>query len=427
MDLGALPPEINSARMYAGPGPESMLAAAAAWKGLAAQLHSGATAYTSVTSGLSGEWLGPSSTAMAAAAEPYAAWMSTTAEQAEQAASQAQAAVGAYETAFAATVAPPVIEANRAQLMSLSATNIFGQNTPAIAATEAQYGEMWAQDAVAMYGYAGASAAATALTAFTPAPQNTNPAGEAAQQAATSQAAATSTANTAQTILSNVPGALNQLSLGSLPGGVSNALDTFQTLFDDVSGFVAGEYGNSFVASGTLYLIFPMIDTSLGPLVSSLSAAKASAVSPGLGGGLGALVGSSDSVAGALGSAGVGQAGVAAGMGESALVGGLSVPPSWGAAAPQIRLASAALPIAGPDAAPAAAAPGFFGGIPPMASVVNAPRGNSTYSQGLRSNLLGERAGRPGDYERTRDHSSQPQHSTLDTEVAALSDQDLLW
>ncbi len=31
MDFGALPPEINSARMYAGPGSGPMLAAASAW------------------------------------------------------------------------------------------------------------------------------------------------------------------------------------------------------------------------------------------------------------------------------------------------------------------------------------------------------------------------------------------------------------
>jgi PPE-repeat protein len=130
-------------------------------------------------------------------------WMNATATEARQTAYQVRSAAAAYEAAYAATVPPPVIATNRAVLAALVATNIFGQNTPAIAATEAQYGEMWAQDAVAMYGYAGASAAATALTAFTPAPQNTNPAGEAAQQAATSQAAATSTANTAQTILSN--------------------------------------------------------------------------------------------------------------------------------------------------------------------------------------------------------------------------------
>ena len=45
------------------------------------------------------------------------------------------------------TVPPAVVAANRAQLATLVATNVFGQNTPAIAATEAQYAEMWAQDA----------------------------------------------------------------------------------------------------------------------------------------------------------------------------------------------------------------------------------------------------------------------------------------
>jgi PPE-repeat protein len=153
MDFGALSPEINSARMYAGPGPGSMLAAATAWKGLAAELHSTASSYGSAISELtSGPWSGPSSTAMAAAAAPYVAWMSATAGQAELAATQAQAAAGAYETAFAMTVPPPVIAANRTQLASLTATNLLGQNTPAIAATETQYGEMWAQDAAAMYG-----------------------------------------------------------------------------------------------------------------------------------------------------------------------------------------------------------------------------------------------------------------------------------
>lgn len=56
----------------------------------------------------------------------------------------------------------------------LVATNILGHNTPAIAATEAQYGHMWAQDAVAMYGYASSSALATLLTAFTEPKQTTH-------------------------------------------------------------------------------------------------------------------------------------------------------------------------------------------------------------------------------------------------------------
>ncbi|MGH3969700.1 MAG: PPE family protein, partial [Mycobacterium sp.] len=105
MDFAALPPEINSGRMYAGPGPGPMLTAAAAWDGLATDLDSTANSYASVVSGLtSGPWLGPSSIAMAAAAAPYVAWLRAAAAQAEQAGAQANAAVAAYEAAFAMTV-----------------------------------------------------------------------------------------------------------------------------------------------------------------------------------------------------------------------------------------------------------------------------------------------------------------------------------
>jgi PPE-repeat protein len=47
MDFGLLPPEINSGRMYAGPGPGPMLAAAAAWDAPAAELHLTAASYGS--------------------------------------------------------------------------------------------------------------------------------------------------------------------------------------------------------------------------------------------------------------------------------------------------------------------------------------------------------------------------------------------
>jgi PPE-repeat protein len=203
MDFAMLPPEINSGRMYVGPGSGPMLAAATAWDGLAAELYSTANSYQPVISGLTaGPWLGPSSASMAAAAAPYVAWMSTTAAQAEQTATQAKAAAAAYETAFAMTVPPPLIAANRSLLMALVATNLFGQNTPAIAATETQYAEMWAQDAAAMYGYAGSSAFATTLTPFTPPPPTTNPGGRAGQAAAVAQATATSAATNTQTVLS---------------------------------------------------------------------------------------------------------------------------------------------------------------------------------------------------------------------------------
>src|ERR1700733_6853771 len=210
--------------MYAGAGSGSLVAAAASWEGLASQLGSAATSYRAVVSDLTaGPWVGPSSLAMAGAATPYVAWMSTTASQAEQTASQLASAIAAYEAAFSATVAPPIIAANRSLLAALVATNIVGQNTPAIAATEAQYAEMWAQDAGAMYGYAGASAAATTVTPFNPPPPTTNPAGTGTQAAAVTQAAATP-AGAAQNMLSQVPNTLQSLGSGGIPNALTAAI-----------------------------------------------------------------------------------------------------------------------------------------------------------------------------------------------------------
>jgi PPE-repeat protein len=417
MDFGALPPEINSARMYAGPGPESMLAAAAAWKGLAAQLHSGAAAYTSVISGLSGEWLGPSSTAMEAAATPYAAWMSTTAEQAELAATQAQAAASAYEAAFAMTVSPPVIAANRAQLASLTATNIFGQNTPAIAATEAHYGEMWAQDAAAMYGYAANSAATTAkVTPFTAAPQTTNPAGSAAQAAAVTQATGTS-AGTSQSTLSQLISSL-QTTLHSLASPSSSTSST-----SGLSGILSGLSGGSSAGSSTtttstgipgltslessgfsvggfleslallpfnyagFFGLFMGLD-AMGPLIGTpMSLALTQAMTPvaaaaaPAAGAAGAAAGAA-AAQGALGSGFAGGLGGLAGLGQAAAVGGLSVPQSWGwaAAGPAAMLGgvplASALPGLNPSAAGglplAAGLPLMMGGVPQAAGIAAA-------------------------------------------------------
>ncbi|WP_286670882.1 PPE family protein [Mycobacterium paraterrae] len=167
MDFFALPPEVNSLRIYSGPGSGPLIASATAWQGVASELQWAARAFEAIVTGLTTQaWLGPSSMAMAAAAAPQIQWLTTTAGLAEQTALLAQAAAGAFETAFAMTVPPPVIAANRAQLMTLIATNLLGQNTAAIAATEAQYAEMWAQDVTAMSNYAASSAAATNLTSF---------------------------------------------------------------------------------------------------------------------------------------------------------------------------------------------------------------------------------------------------------------------
>jgi PPE-repeat protein len=137
LDFGVLPPEINSGRMYAGPGSPPMLAAAAAWDELAAELGTAASGYSStITELTSSPWVGPSSVTMLSAVVPYVGWLGAVATLAEQTANQARAAVAAYEAAFAMTVPPAVVLANRVLLMTLIATNLFGQNSAAIAATE---------------------------------------------------------------------------------------------------------------------------------------------------------------------------------------------------------------------------------------------------------------------------------------------------
>lgn len=188
----ALPPEINSTRMYSGPGAGPLIAAATAWDALALELSPVAAGYGSIITELAGSrWLGPASVAMAAAALPYAGWLHASATPAEHTAAQCKEAAAAYELAFSMTMPPPVIAANRTLLMTLVAINFFGKNTPAIATTELHYVEMWIQDVAAMYGYAGSPAAASRLASFSQPQLTTEPAGLAAQHGAVVHAAST--------------------------------------------------------------------------------------------------------------------------------------------------------------------------------------------------------------------------------------------
>jgi PPE-repeat protein len=152
-DFLVAPPEVNSLRLHSGAGAGSMLAAATAWDGLAAELPSAASSFASVTSNLSGWWRGASSASMRGLAAAYVSWLHLAAIHAKQAAAQATAVAAAFDAAFAATVHPAVVAANRARLRSLAGANVFGQNASAIAAVEAEYEQMWAQDVAAMVGY----------------------------------------------------------------------------------------------------------------------------------------------------------------------------------------------------------------------------------------------------------------------------------
>ncbi|OHV05650.1 PPE family protein [Mycobacterium talmoniae] len=343
MDFGALPPEINSARMYSGPGSGPMLAAAVTWDTLAAELHTTAAGYQSTISAVTGgPWRGPAASSMVRAAAPYVGWLHATAAQAEQAATQARAAAGAYEAARAMTVPPPLIAANRSLLMSLAATNVLGQNTPAIAATEAHYGEMWAQDAAAMYGYAGASAAAAQVTPFTPPPETTNPAGQGAQ-------AGEAVANGSR-LMSTVAYTLRTL---ASPSGLS-VLDPLGEQATALSGHARTAASTLSFLTGAAALAWNM---NRGSGVVSAAAVPAAA---------GGVLGST-----ARGVSAAGGGAVSAGLARATSAGALSVPQTWFAAAPAASPVAAAVPSAagtvGPVVAPA--------GVPMMPLAGMAGRG----------------------------------------------------
>lgn len=349
MDFASLPPEINSARIYAGPGSAPMLAAASAWEALAAELHSTATSYQSAISELTaGPWLGPAAATMAAAADQYVSWATAAAAQAEQTASQAMLAAAAYEAAFAETVPPPVVAANRSLLAALVATNFFGQNTAAIAATEAQYGEMWAQDAGAMQTYAATAAAASRLQPFQSPPSNTTSEGAAGQAAAVRAAANTATGD-AQGAVGSLPQAfaagpeVSDLAAPdlALPDFGFGGRDALGLAADLSAVFLDPEFGAASLAAdtslGTTALPYDVGGYYTGVHTDDIVSGWAG-VQPWPGNtsvpptSFPVLTNPTETVTG--------------GFNQASSVGRLSVPPGWAAAAPELRAMTSALPAA---------------------------------------------------------------------------------
>jgi PPE-repeat protein len=323
--------------MYAGAGAGPLLAAATAWDGLGSQLGLATASYQSLLAELTGgPWLGPASRSMLAAAAPYVTWLSVTAGQAEQAAAAAKAAVAAYEAAFAMTVPPPVIAANRMQLATLVATNFFGQNAPAIAATEAHYAAMWAQDAAAMYAYADSSTAASKISPFTAPPRTADPGGLPGQAAAVGNA-------------SGVP-PTTPTTPPSLPSGPGTPLDPY--------GMVLSQ-GMSF------FLKYPIIAaTGLGSLSIWLGDSGDTFV-----GALGALGGGAQAAGAAANALGAatsavpvsgGGLPVTASLSNAVRIGGLSVPSSFPGVPPAAPASLGAATLAAEEAI------GGMPGIPGM-------------------------------------------------------------
>jgi PPE-repeat protein len=372
MDFSMLPPEVISALIHSGPGSGSLADAATAWRQLGADLEDAADNYAVTVSSMADTWHGPSSAAMFQSVGPYLTWLRTTSQQAQQVAASAQAAASAFNTASASVVPTAQVLANRTLLAKLLATNIFGRNMPAIAATEANYQEMWATNAAAMTRYQAASTQATTLPQFTSPASTTNSSNQNAQQA--QQAAAQSGAAT------NSGTSTGTTSASSAAASPAPALPTAG---DPNSGYVglANTYANQFISSGfPINLLSYLAQNQSAQALQGVSAQVGQGVSEGeqalggaaagLGGGaagaLGAL-GQAGGGLGALGAAGLSAPAAAATSGVAIPMGGLMAPPGAGtllATSQQpVQLASAATPLGAGEA----------GGMPMMPPLMPPP------------------------------------------------------
>jgi len=341
-------------------------------------LEATATQYqTAITNLTTGTWLGPSSAHMAAAAEPYIAWLQSTAAEAAQTGTQAKAAAGAYQTAYASMVPPPLITANRAELTTLVANNFLGQNTGAIAQNEAEYLDMWIQDALAMDTYnMNSTGASSGLPAQTAAPLVTSGA----------QAAAAAPADTGgELVLDQLILAVAEL-FGAPSTTTAPTLATLGTFLDGVIPVIAANptaallpiqatyymgmlgstparmfmsSGSGGAAAGASGDALASMQTSLLDNVSKVVDGKAASVLTGVGGQLSKW------------GAGI-QAGIQAQMANAMHAGGLSVPHGWHTGAPDMSRAAPLLPTN------SIASPSMTTGLP-----------TSPFSQGLMGALAG--------------------------------------
>lgn len=326
----ALPPEITSTLIYTGPGSAPLAAASAAWGAVASELEQFIADHTAIIGELNTAWLGPSDMAMRAASFGIISWAQQTAAQAAQMAASAASAAAAFEVVHSTVTPPAAVFANRAQLMHLIATNILGQNFPAIAATEAQYAQMWATNTTSMAAYQTASAQATSpLTAF-------------------------------QGLLSDIPGLGSIIAPGSnqsttglagilnlLSGSTGSSLGTFLNGNFLTTGLINSAFSSGFyMPSQYLYPAIALQQADYGNKLAQLqlnqntkAGADETPISPESGGG-------SESTNAAMGRAGA--------------VGALRVPPGW--TSDNTTLVSKVSPLAlGEPIAPTPGQPGFPG------------------------------------------------------------------
>lgn len=352
MSFSVFPPEINSGLIYTGPGSGPLLEAAAAWTNLAAELSTSATATHSVVTNLTSTWTGMGSAAATSSVAPYVTWLQQASANATQNAALATQAAALFEAARAGSVPPPVIAANRAMLLALISTNFFGQNTPAIAATEAQYEAMWAQDGAAMDTYNGSAQANNNLMQVQSPPPNSAQATQPGPAADTSSGAPIPGTPGGDVVnpgynLSTIGGILNTL---GIPDSALTGVDP-TLLATPINGLTSPlTMGTSFgMMAMRMLMMLPQLARlgAMGGSMGSLAGQTAGAGGAGtlmtqigdfvndkLQGAVGVLAGHFSSATNAI----------SAKLGQAASMGALKVPQAWSMAADGMVRAAPVLP-----------------------------------------------------------------------------------